>query len=214
MEDKLAAITKALLDCNQATLCAEVQGALDAGLTAEQILQGALVPGMREVGRLFEEGEFFLPEMLVAARAMKGALAILSPLLADADIQPIGKVVAGTVEGDLHDIGKNLVCTLLSGAGFEIHDLGADVKAQDFVDAVKEHGANIVAMSALLTTTMVNMKGTIEALTAAGLRDQVTVLVGGAPLSKAYAEEIGADGFAPDASRAAKLAASLVTGAA
>jgi 5-methyltetrahydrofolate--homocysteine methyltransferase len=152
--------------------------------------------------------------MLVAARAMKGALAIIEPLLADTDVKPIGKVVAGTVEGDLHDIGKNLVCTMLGGAGFEIHDLGADVKAQTFVDAVKEHDANIVAMSALLTTTMVNMKGTIDALAEAGLRDKITILVGGAPLSQAYAEEIGADGFAPDASRAARLATSIVEGVA
>ncbi|MEW6073802.1 MAG: corrinoid protein [Planctomycetota bacterium] len=211
MDDKLTAIGKALVDCNQALLCQEVEGALAAGLAPARILQDALVPSMREVGRLFEEGEFFLPEMLVAARAMKGAMAILGPRLAAADVRPLGKVVAGTVEGDLHDIGKNLVCTLLGGAGFEIHDLGADVKPARFVAAVQEHGANVVALSALLTTTMVNMKGTIDALAAAGLRKRVIVLVGGAPLSPAYAAEIGADGFAPDASRAAKLAARLVT---
>ncbi len=210
MEENLQAITKALLACNQEDLCAEVQKGLDAGLGADRILQEALVPGMRQVGELFEEGEFFLPEMLVAARAMKGALTILEPLLAETDVQPLGRVVAGTVEGDLHDIGKNLVCTMLGGAGFEIHDLGADVKAAAFVDAVKEHGANVVVMSALLTTTMVNMKGTIDALAEAGVREKVNVLVGGAPLSQAYADEIGADGFAPDASRAAKLASSLV----
>jgi 5-methyltetrahydrofolate--homocysteine methyltransferase len=211
MQEPLEVISRALVDCNQTLLCEEVSRALDGGTSPEAILQEALVPGMRQVGTLFEEGEFFLPEMLVAARAMKAALVILEPLLADSDIQPVGRVVAGTVEGDLHDIGKNLVCTMLGGVGFEIHDLGADVKIQAFVEGVREHQANVVVMSALLTTTMVNMKATIDALEEAGLREGVTVMVGGAPLSKAYAEEIGADGFAPDASRAAKLATKLVS---
>lgn len=211
MQEALDSITRALVDCNQKTLCERTQQAIDDGVAPVKILQEALVPGMRQVGTLFEEGEFFLPEMLVAARAMKGALAILEPLLADTDVQPVGRVVAGTVEGDLHDIGKNLVCTMLGGAGFEIHDLGADVKIGAFVDAVREHQATVVVMSALLTTTMVNMKATITALEEAGLRDGVTVMVGGAPLSQAYADEIGADGFAPDASRAAKLATALLS---
>jgi 5-methyltetrahydrofolate--homocysteine methyltransferase len=149
--------------------------------------------------------------MLIAARAMKAGLAILKPkLLIDADVKPVGKVAAGTVKGDLHDIGKNLVCMMLEGAGFEIVDLGTDVSPEQFVDAVKNQGAGVICMSALLTTTMPNMKNTVDALTEAGVRDSVKVMIGGAPVTQAYADEIGADGYAPDASRAATLAKQLL----
>jgi 5-methyltetrahydrofolate--homocysteine methyltransferase len=165
---------------------------------------------MAEVGRLFEAGEYFVPEVLIAARAMKSGLTILKPKLVEADVEPVGTVAAGTVKGDLHDIGKNLVCMMLEGAGFEIVDLGTDVSPETFVDAVKNQGVDVVAMSALLTTTMPNMKTTLDALQEAGVRDKVRVMVGGAPVTQAYADEIGADGYAADASRAATLAKQLV----
>jgi len=170
----------------------------------------AMVSAMGEVGRLFEEGEYFVPEMLIAARAMKTGMEILKPELVEADFQPAGKVIAGTVKGDLHDIGKNLVCMMLEGAGFQVIDLGSDVSPEAFVNAVQEHHPDFLAMSALLTTTMPNMQNTIEALVAAGVRNDVKVLIGGAPITDSYAEKIGADGYAPDASRAVKLALSLV----
>ena len=187
-----------------------VHKALGEGLPPEQILKEGLISAMAEVGRLFEEGEFFVPEMLIAARAMKTGLALLRPELVKADIKPKGKVVVGTVKGDLHDIGKNLVAMMLEGAAFEIVDLGTDVSPEKFVDAVKTHQPAVVGLSALLTTTMPNMKTTIEALKTAGLRDQVKVIIGGAPVTEAYARDIGADGFAPDASRAVALTKSLL----
>lgn len=166
---------------------------------------------MAKVGALFEEGEYFVPELLVAARAMQGGMELLKPLLVAEDVEPIGKVVLGTVKGDLHDIGKNLVGMMLEGAGFEITDLGTDIEADKFVEAVKSTGAQILGMSALLTTTMSNMPSTIEALKQAGLRDSVKIMVGGAPVTQSFAEQIGADGYAPDASQAAKLALSYVS---
>ena len=210
MDSTLDPVFQGILKYDQEAAREGTRKALEAGVAPERILQEALIPAMREVGRLFEEGQYFLPEMLVAARAMKGALAILEPLLVESDVQPVGKVAIGTVQGDLHDIGKNLVATMLGGTGFEVIDLGADVKAEAFVKAVKEDGADVVAMSALLTTTMVNMRATVVALEEAGLRDRVKVMVGGAPLTAADAREIGADAFAPDASRAAKLAGTLL----
>ena len=190
---------------------AKVQVALDASLPAEDILKQGLVPAMTEVGRRFEEGEYFVPEMLISARAMQSGLAILKPLLVASDVQATGKVVIGTVQGDLHDIGKNLVGMMLEGAGFELVDLGTDVRAEQFVQAVQDHGPDLVAMSALLTTTMPSMKTTIDALTDAGVRDQVKVIIGGAPVTEDYAAAIGADGFATDASRAATLASGLIS---
>ena len=191
--------------------CSEaVQQALDAGTPADQILNEGLISAMDEVGSLFEEGEFFVPEMLISARAMQGALNILRPLLAESDIKPAGKVAIGTVKGDLHDIGKNLVGMMLEGAGFEVIDLGTDVDAQRFVDTVLNDGVHIVGMSALLTTTMPSMQKTINALEQAGLRDKVKVLVGGAPVTRDYMEQIGADGFAPDASSATRKAKELM----
>ncbi len=209
MEGVFQALYDAILDGQRDAARAKVQEALSAGEDPGKILD-SMVTAMGEVGRLFEEGEYFVPEMLIAARAMKTGMEILKPELVDADIQPAGKIIAGTVKGDLHDIGKNLVCMMLEGAGFQVVDLGADVSPEAFVAGVKEHQPDFIAMSALLTTTMPNMKNTIEALTAAGLRDQVKVLIGGAPITDAYAEKIGADGYAPDASRAVKLAKSLV----
>jgi 5-methyltetrahydrofolate--homocysteine methyltransferase len=187
-----------------------VNAALEEGVSAPEILNEGLIKAMAEVGRLFEEGEYFVPEMLIAARAMKAGLAILKPKLIDADVKPVGKVAAGTVKGDLHDIGKNLVCMMLEGAGFEIVDLGTDVSPEKFVDAVTSQGVDVIAMSALLTTTMPNMKNTVDALEEAGIRGAVKVMIGGAPVTQAYADEIGADGYAPDASRAATLARQLL----
>jgi len=210
MADRIETIREGILDGDMHLVEAEVQAALDEGTTAGSLLNDGLVQAMAEVGRLFEEGEYFVPEMLIAARAMKAGLAILKPKLVAEDIEPIGKVAAGTVKGDLHDIGKNLVCMMMEGAGFEILDLGTDVTPEQFVSAVKDQGADVIAMSALLTTTMPNMKNTVEALTEAGIRDSVKVMIGGAPVTQAYADEVGADGYAPDASRAASLAKELI----
>ena len=188
----------------------KVQAALDAGIKAPVILNEGLIAAMREVGRLFEEGEFFVPEMLISARAMQVGLSLLQPDLKESDVKSAGKVVIGTVKGDLHDIGKNLVAMMLEGAGFEIIDLGIDVAPEKFAEAVREHGANILALSALLTTTMPSMRATVEALTTAGIRAQVKVMIGGAPITQDYAIQIGADGYAPDASRAVATAKSLL----
>ena len=210
MEPVIKEIFDSILEGSQKVTTAKVQAALDAGIDPAVILNDGMVAAMAEVGRLFEEGEYFVPEMLIAARAMQNGLAVLKPHLASANVKSQGKVIAGTVKGDLHDIGKNLVCMMLEGAAFEIVDLGSDVTPEKFVDAVRSTGADVVCMSALLTTTMPNMKNTIEALKAAGLRDKVKVMVGGAPLTDQYAREIGADGYAADASRAVALAKSLM----
>ena len=210
MEQVLDVISKAVLTGDLATTKEKVQQALDAKIGPGDILTKGLVEAMAEVGRLFEEGEYFVPEMLIAARAMKGGLAILQPHLAAADVKPAGIVAAGTVKGDLHDIGKNLVCMMLEGAGFEVVDLGVDVPPEKFVDAVRGGNIDVIAMSALLTTTMMAMKSTIEAFEESGLRDTIKIMVGGAPVTDAYAEEIRADGYAADASSAARLALSLL----
>lgn len=188
-----------------------VQAAIDAGIPVADILNEGMIAAMAEVGRLFEEGEYFVPEMLISARAMQAGLALLKPHLKNAEITSAGKVAIGTVKGDLHDIGKNLVAMMLEGSGFEIIDLGTDVPPEKFVEAVRNQGAQIVAMSALLTTTMPAMKNTIVALSAAGVRGQVKVMIGGAPVTQSYADQIGADGFAPDASRAVTAARELVS---
>ncbi|MBI4881170.1 MAG: corrinoid protein [Planctomycetes bacterium] len=210
MDTDLEAMYRGILAGDQRVVSEEVEKALGAGVEPERILREGLIPAMRETGRLFEEGQYFLPEMLVAARAMKAALRVLEPRLAAAHVEPIGTVVIGTVEGDLHDIGKNIVSMMLNGVGFAVRDLGADVKAERFVASVRDGGADIVAMSALLSTTMPNMKKTVDALQAAGLRARVKVLVGGAPLSAERAREMGADGYAEDASKAARLASAWV----
>ncbi len=211
MEIQYKEIFQAVLEGDLDTTKSLVESALKSGNSADSILRGGMIPAMSEAGRLFEEGEYFVPELLIAARAMQGGLGLLKPLLVSEDVKPVGKIVIGTVKGDLHDIGKNLVGMMLEGAGFEVMDLGSDVDAQKFVEAVKSSGATVVGMSALLTTTMSNMPSTIEALKASGLRDKVKVIIGGAPVTKAYADQIGADGFAPDASQAAKLALSYVS---
>jgi 5-methyltetrahydrofolate--homocysteine methyltransferase len=187
-----------------------IQAAIDAGVPVADILNEGMIAAMAEVGRLFEEGEYFVPEMLISARAMQAGLALLKPHLKNAEVASAGKVAIGTVKGDLHDIGKNLVAMMLEGGGFEIIDLGTDVPPEKFVEAIRNQGAQIVAMSALLTTTMPAIKNTIDALSAAGMRGQVKVMIGGAPVTQNYADQIGADGFAPDASRAVSTARELV----
>ena len=188
-----------------------VKQALANGLPAEQILNEGLIAAMAHVGKLFEEGEYYVPEMLIAARAMKGGLELLRPALAAAKVQAIGKIVIGTVQGDLHDIGKNLVAMMMEGAGFEVIDLGVDVTPEKFVEAINAHQPQLVGCSALLTTTMPKMKATINAIERAGIRSRVKVLVGGAPVTARYASEIGADAYAPDASAAASIAKSLLS---
>ena len=203
-------IYQAVLEGDADETASQVQAGLDAGIAPSDILNKGCIAAMAEVGRLFEEGEMFVPEMLIAARAMQAGMAVLKPHLAEGEITSAGKVILGTVAGDLHDIGKNLVGMMMEGAGFEIVDLGTDVTADAFVEAVREHNADIVGMSALLTTTMPSMTATVEALTEAGLRDKIKVLIGGAPVTQAYADEIGADGFAPDASSATRVAKGLL----
>jgi len=184
--------------------------ALKEGMPPEELLNEAMIPAMAEVGRLFEANEYYVPEMLIAARAMKAGLAILKPYLVTAGVEPKGRVVLGTVKGDLHDIGKNLVGIMIEGAGFEVIDLGVDVSPEQFVAAVREKKADVVGLSALLTTTMPSMRSTIEALEEAGLRDKVKVIIGGAPVTQKYADEIGADGYGRDAAAAANLVKRLL----
>jgi 5-methyltetrahydrofolate--homocysteine methyltransferase len=209
MEEVLQNIYNGILDGDRDLVRTNVQKAIDAKMSPAVILNDAMVASMAEVGKRFEEGEYYVPEMLIAARAMKEGLALLKPQLKAANVASAGKVAAGTVRGDLHDIGKNLVCMMLEGAGYEILDLGTDVTPEKFVEAVRDSHADFIAMSALLTTTMPNMQQTVDALKAAGVRDQVKVMIGGAPVTESYARQIGADGYAPDASRAVALAKSL-----
>ena len=183
-----------------------VRQALSAGEPAERILNEGFISAMAEVGRLFECGEFYVPEMLIAARAMKAGLELLRPSLAAANVRARGKVVIGTVQGDLHDIGKNLVAMMLQGAGFDVIDLGSDVSPQQFAEAVREHAPDLVGCSALLTTTMPRIEATVQMLKEAGLRERVKVMVGGAPVTEKYAAAIGADFYAPDAASAATRA--------
>jgi 5-methyltetrahydrofolate--homocysteine methyltransferase len=183
---------------------------LAQGMDPETLLYDALIPSLEEVGARFERGDFFVPEMLIAARAMQGALDILRPLLAETGAKPIGTFVMGTVKGDVHDIGKNLVNIMLEGAGFTVHDLGVNVAPEKFVEQVQEHEPDIVGFSAFLTTTMPMFKANINALEKSGLRDKVIVMVGGAPVTQAYADAVGADGYAADASTAVRLAKSLI----
>ena len=209
MADNLQKIAKNLYKGEAEAVAELVQDALDAGMAPNEVLNGALLAGMDEVGRDFKAGDLFVPEVLIAARAMQAGMGVLRPLLADSDIASAGKVVVGTVKGDLHDIGKNLVKMMLEGGGFEAIDLGTDVEPGAFVDAVREHQPDLVGMSALLTTTMTQMKVTIEALEEAGLRDSVKIMIGGAPVTVAFAEQIGADAYAPDAASAVDVAREL-----
>jgi 5-methyltetrahydrofolate--homocysteine methyltransferase len=180
------------------------------GMDPESILYDALIPSLEEVGARFERGDFFVPEMLIAARAMQGALDILRPLLAETGAQTVGTYVMGTVKGDVHDIGKNLVNIMLEGAGFTVHDLGVNVAPEVFIDAINEHKPDIVGFSAFLTTTMPMFKANINALEKAGIRDNVIVMVGGAPVTQEYADKVGADGYAADASTAVRMAKDLI----
>ncbi|NLG26105.1 MAG: cobalamin-binding protein [Clostridiales bacterium] len=187
-----------------------VTDALAEGLSAETLLNDGLVVGMTELGELFKNNEVYVPEVLIAARAMKAGTEILRPLLAEANVKSRGVVAVGTVKGDLHDIGKNLVAMMLEGAGFTVIDLGIDVSPEKFLDAAVNQGAQILGMSALLTTTMLSIKDNIEALKAAGIRDKVRVMVGGAPVTQSFADEVGADGYSSDAASAADLAKQLI----
>lgn len=207
-------LQQAVID-GKAPVAKEVtERALAEGIRPAELFPKAIVPAMNEVGRRMRDCEFFIPEVLIAARAARASTDILRPLLVgDEEVRSAGTVVCGTVKGDLHDIGKNIVAMMLESAGFQIVDLGVDVPPEKVVAAVREHGANVVAMSALLTTTMVNMKAVIDALAAAGLRDKVKVMVGGAPVTEAWAQSIGADGYGKDASAAVEKARSLVTAA-
>jgi 5-methyltetrahydrofolate--homocysteine methyltransferase len=207
----LKALYQAVMEGDAAEATTQVEATLAAGVPPSDILNKGCIAAMGEVGRLFEEGEMFVPEMLIAARAMQAAMNILKPQLAEGEIVSAGKIVVGTVSGDLHDIGKNLVGMMMEGAGFEVVDLGTDVKPEAFVDAVRKHKPNLIGMSALLTTTMPSMKATVEALTEAGLRDKIKVLVGGAPVTQGFADGIGADGYAPDASSASRKAKELLS---
>ena len=206
MSDILQQIQKDLYSGEIDEVRAATQKALDGGMSAPEILSGGLIAGMDEVGKDFKAGDLFIPEVLLSAKAMHAGLDVLRPLLAESGAPALGKIVVGTVLGDLHDIGKNLVGMMLEGAGFEIIDLGTDVSPDEFVEAVRTEGAEMLGMSALLTTTMPAMKTTIEALTEAGLRDKVKVLVGGAPVTASFAKEIGADAYAPDAASAVDTA--------
>jgi 5-methyltetrahydrofolate--homocysteine methyltransferase len=209
MED-LKALYDAIVDGNAGKAKTMTQAALGEGVDPQEILNKYMIPAMDEVGRRFEANEYFVPELLIAARAMKGALGLIKPRLTASGAKPMGKVAIGTVKGDLHDIGKNLVAAMLEGGGFEIIDLGVDVTPEKFINAVKEKGANIIALSALLTTTMPSMKTTIEGLKEAGVRSEVKVIIGGAPVTQKYADEIGADGYSDNASSAVALARKLV----
>lgn len=202
----LAALHDAVIKGDANTSQRLTQEALAAGTEPLTLLSGHLMPAMAEVGRRFECNEFFVPELLLSARAMKASLELLRPILAQCGTEPVGRAVVGTVKGDLHDVGKNLVVSLLEGGGFEVTDLGVNVPPEKFIATVREKNARIVGLSALLTTTMPAMKLTIDAFRAAGLRDQVKILVGGAPITQRFADEIGADGYGENAPAAVKLA--------
>lgn len=206
----LTKISQNLIDGKAPVVKQLVTDAVAEGVGPQAILNDALIVGMNEVGRRFKANEFYVPEVLLAARAMHAAMSVIKPLLVEHKVKPRGVVVLGTVKGDLHDIGKNLVGMMLEGSGFQVVDVGVDVAPEKFVAAVKDNKPDVVAMSALLTTTMTNMKTTIQALNEAGIRKSVKVMVGGAPLTQRYADEIGADGYAPDAASAAEMASALV----
>ena len=206
----LRRISEALVAMNEKKVKELVREALDKGVLAKEILNEGLIPGMDIVGEKMESGDMFIPEVLMSAKAMSTAVEILKPLLGDEGLTAAGKVVIGTVKGDLHDIGKNLVVMMLESAGFEVHNLGVDIGPEDFVKAIKEKEPNLLALSALLTTTMSMMKQTIDAVTESGLRERVKVMIGGAPVTQKFADEIGADGYAPDAGSANKLAKALL----
>jgi 5-methyltetrahydrofolate--homocysteine methyltransferase len=203
-------IIEALLAFDQEKVIALVKQSIESGVAANDVLKQGLIAGMDIIGERMENGDMFIPEVLQAAQAMSAAVEILKPLLADEDSSAKGRVVIGTVKGDLHDIGKNLVAMMMESAGLEVFNLGVDIKPEKFVEEVRSKNANILAISALLTTTMPSMKATISALVEAGIRDSVKIMVGGAPVTEAFAKGIGADGYAPDAGSAARLAKALI----
>ncbi len=208
----LEKLTEAVLTGDAATTLEITNAALAQGVDPQALITERMIPAMDEVGRRFENHEYFVPELLISARAMKGALNILRPLLAEKGIEPVGRVVIGTAKGDLHDIGKGLVSSMLEGGGFEVIDIGVDVAAETFVSKAKEHNADIIAVSALLTTTMPGMKSVVDAVQEAGLGDQCKVIIGGAPVTQQYADTIGADGYSDSASGAVALSRKLIAG--
>jgi 5-methyltetrahydrofolate--homocysteine methyltransferase len=210
MADVLNSIAQGVEKGDDKQVVELVGKALDSGISALDVLEKGMVPGIQELGKLFKDGTVYLPEILIACRAMNRGVDILKPHLADVDVPSKGTVVVGTVEGDMHDIGKNLVKLMLESNGFQVEDMGADVVPSDFVSAVRNTNANIVAMSALLTMTMVEMPSVIDALKEAGLRDKVKVMIGGAPITREFADEIGAEGFAEDCASAVDEAVRLM----
>jgi 5-methyltetrahydrofolate--homocysteine methyltransferase len=210
METTINNIFTDVLNGNHKEVVKEVKEAIRQGLAPISIMNDGMIAAMSEVGRRFEAGDYYVPEMLVAARAMQAGMNVLKPFLSITDAYPAGKIAIGTVNGDLHDIGKNLVKMMLEGAGFEVIDLGVNVKPEVFVSAITKHNVDMIAMSALITTTMPAMRPVIQLLEKSGLRQHVRVIIGGAPVTQAYAELIAADGYAPDASRAVSLAKSLL----
>jgi len=203
-------LSEAILNGDAKAAVSLTKQAIDAGVSPMELVTNHMIPAMDEVGRRFECEEYFVPELLLAGRAMKGALELIRPLLAASGVEPAGRVVIGTVKGDLHDIGKNLVASMLEGGGFEVVDLGADVPPDKFIDAVRKHGSNLVCLSALLTVTMPAMRTTINALAEAGLRSKVRIMVGGAPVTPQFATDVGADGYSESASSAVALARNLI----
>ncbi len=210
MSDTLEQLTTAVIEGNVESMEERAQEALDEGLSAQEILNDGLMAGMNHVGQEFKAGNMFVPEVLRSAKAMKEAMKLLEPMLAAGEAQATGKILLGTVKGDLHDIGKNLVGMMCEGAGFEVRDLGTDVEPDQFLTAIKEFEPDIVGMSALLTTTMRAMGDTVKAIEEAGLRDQVKVMIGGAPVTQRFADDIGADGYAANAASASDLAKEFV----
>jgi len=209
--NQIEEIFKSVVEGNAPGAETGVEAALQAGLPAGEIMQKGLVAAMNEVGRLFETGEFFVPEMLISARAMQSGLTLLKPQLVKSDVKAAGRVVIGTVKGDMHDIGKNLVGIMLEGAGFEVIDLGTDVPPERFVAEAQNGNVDLISLSSLLTTTMAAMESTIQAVKKADLHDRVKVMVGGAPVTEAFASQIGADGYGPDASAAVRVARKLIS---
>ncbi len=211
MSEVLSAIANMVIEGNFTDMAAATNQALEEGLGAEEILNNGLMPGMDHVGVEFKAGNIFVPEVLISAKAMQESMDILRPLLAESEAETAGKVLLGTVKGDLHDIGKNLVGMMCEGAGFEVIDLGKDVGPEAFLEAIKEHNPDILGMSAMLTTTMLSMERVINSLAEVGVRDTVKIMIGGAPVTQDYAAQIGADGYAADAASAADLAKELVS---
>ncbi|MDR1963548.1 MAG: corrinoid protein [Planctomycetaceae bacterium] len=209
-EQTFSTLSQCVIDGDAGTALKEVQKLLESGTLPQAVMDEHLIPAMEEVGRLFESNEYFVPELLISARAMQESMKILNPLLKNSGVEKIGRIVIGTVQGDFHDIGKNLVASMLEGGGFEVIDLGVDVSPEKFAAAAKEREGTIIAMSALLTTTMPQMKKVIEKLECDGLRTKSKVMVGGAPVTDEFARQIGADGYSDNASSAVTLAKSFI----